>query len=65
MSRPDLIDVVPLTATNVRGVTIILERANYDTWLATRGPQLVAEGYVRLVVTAHVPYEDRQHGGRR
>lgn len=61
-----LIEIVPLRKNGERGLMVIIARANYDAWLATRGAELLADGFVKLIVAEHVGYEDRQlKGGRR
>lgn len=55
-----LLDIVPVTRRGERGMLRIIARANYEAWLQKEGPGLVAEGYVRLIVTEHVRYQARQ-----
>lgn len=55
-----LLDIVPVTARGERGMLRIIARANYEAWLQKEGPGLIAEGYVRLIVTEHVRYQARQ-----
>lgn len=48
-------DVTPYTANGEPGMVSILSAANVDAWVRDHVAELVAEGYVRLVVTEHVP----------
>jgi len=61
----DLIEIVPTKLNGTQGVAIILDPANYDAWLQKEGPDLLAEGFVRLIKKAHIHYEDQQLRGRR
>ncbi len=49
----ELVSVVPIGDDGV-GTTHILERGNVDAWVASNAAELLAQGYLRLLVTDYV-----------
>ena len=47
-------DIAPYTARGERGNVIILDEENVQAWIEANAAELLAQGYVRVVVTDHV-----------
>jgi hypothetical protein len=63
MADLDLIDLVPIDARGERGMTRIIRRENLTAWTEANAATLLEAGYVRVIVTDHVP--TRAFGDRR
>lgn len=59
MPRETLIDIIPLKPNGEQGLKLVIAKANYDTWLREKGPDLIAAGYLRISIQPHLSPDER------